>query len=713
MLVPSPAPLPALRPAAPRRRSRLVPALMATVLVCLAGLPGPRAHDLTPEAAAHIAGTWRLLAVAASDTWRSLDTVLSPVIGVRGRFELARAAGTLQLLLGGVGDEASAPWAVAEAQARRLGREALALDALRVQVEMQLSGGNYGAADALTAQLLERARAAGNGAFQASAEGFLGILARRHGELEAARQHQENALALRRALGDDAGIAQALANLGTVYRDLGDFARALDLQLEALDLRRRLGLGERVDLSYRNIALLYREIEDAEQARANFSAALAAAEARHDPASLATVLGSFASFCNDNGEPNAALRMAQQALAIDERLGNRPYVGLDLVEISRAELTLGDSESAREHLHQALAIGRPLNHREIVGNALLQLGKLALQADEPRAARPPLDEAIALLDAAQLKPQLVEALGVRQQLAERDGATALALQLATRRAALREELLGARAGRQLAALRARYERAEADQRIRLLNLDNEMQGMRLRQQTLLRNLGLAVIAVLAVLAVVLAQRYRVSRRLNRALEQKNAEISAHEAALQNANELLSAKADELYQAAITDPLTGAYNRGYLLRELDERLRRCAAERRPLALLLIDFDHFKQINDQHGHLFGDRVLASGVQVMRQWLEPRDLLGRYGGEEFVVILDGVDLDRAAAHGERLRERMAQALADAIGAKRPLTVSIGVASTEQLDDTSLEALLNAADLALYRAKAEGRNRVVRFAA
>ena len=198
-----------------------------------------------------------------------------------------------------------------------------------------------------------------------------------------------------------------------------------------------------------------------------------------------------------------------------------------------------------------------------------------------------------------------------------------------------------------------------------------------------------------------------------ALEQKNAEISAHEAALQNANELLSAKADELYQAAITDPLTGAYNRGYLLRELDERLRRCAAERRPLALLLIDFDHFKQINDQHGHLFGDRVLASGVQVMRQWLEPRDLLGRYGGEEFVVILDGVDLDRAAAHGERLRERMAQALADAIGAKRPLTVSIGVASTEQLDDTSLEALLNAADLALYRAKAEGRNRVVRFAA
>ncbi len=106
MLVPSLAPPPALRSAAPRRRSRLVPALVAIVLVCLAGLPGPRAHDLTPEAAAHIAGTWRLLADAAAGGWRSLDTLLPPLIGVRGRLELARLAGTAQSLLGGVGAEA-------------------------------------------------------------------------------------------------------------------------------------------------------------------------------------------------------------------------------------------------------------------------------------------------------------------------------------------------------------------------------------------------------------------------------------------------------------------------------------------------------------------------------------------------------------------------------------------------------------------------------
>src|SRR3569623_1224778 len=403
----------------------------------------------------------------------------------------------------------------------------------------------------------ELATRSGNGLYQATAEGYLGALARRRGQLDAARQHQENALALRRALDDDAGTAQALSNLGTVYCDQCDFARALELQLQALDMRRKLGHSERIDLSYRNIALLYREIEDAEQARANFSQALAAAGERDDPAALATVLGSFASFSNDTGEPNAALRMARQAQAIDQSLGNKPYVALEYIEIGRALLTLGQSDEAAASLHEALKIGRELQHSELTGSALLYHG-------------------------------------------------------------------------QQATLRARYERAEADQRIRLLGLDGEVQSLRLRQQTLLRNIGFVAVVLLTLLAIILGHRYRLTRRLNQELSHKNAEISAHEIALQAINTKLSEQASELYHAAITDPLTSAFNRGHLLRQLDERLRRCKAEKRPLAILLIDFDHFKQINDQHGHLFGDRVLANGVQVMCQWLDPVMLLGRYGGE-----------------------------------------------------------------------------------
>jgi diguanylate cyclase (GGDEF)-like protein len=697
-------------PARPRRFAPLL-ALAVAALVVVAGMRMPLAGEFSPEQAARIAALSRQLAHAGTAAWQEADFLLGPVLGDRGRLGLAHLAGDAQWLLGNVGPGAAAPWAVMERSARRLGRTDAALDALREQIEMRLGGGDYASVEQLSLAMQELAVRGGRGLYQATAEGYLGVVARRRGQLDAARQHQENALALRRALEDEAGTAQALANLGTVYRDQGDFARALDLQLQALKLRQHLGGGERIDLSYRNIALLYREIEDAEQARANFVQALEAAQARHDPAALATVLGSFASFSNDTGEPNAALRMARQAQAIDESLGNRPYVGLESIEVGRALLTLGQTEEAGTALHEALKIGRELRHSEITGSALLYLGQLALRENRLALARAPLDEALHLLDDAKLKPQLAEALAVRQQLAEREDQAAAALELSKRHAALREELLGTKASRQLATLRARYERAEADQRIQLLNLDSEVQSLRLRQETVLRNVGFVAVVLLALLALVLARRYRLTRRLNQALSQKNAEISAHEAALEAINAKLSAHAGELYQAAITDPLTGAYNRGHLLRQLDERLRRCNAERRALAILLIDFDHFKQINDQHGHLFGDRVLANGVQVMRQWLEPLNLLGRYGGEEFIVILENQDLEHAAALGERLRERVAQALAEAIGASQPLTVSIGVASNEQT--LELEALLNAADLALYRAKAEGRNRVVRFAA
>ena len=265
-------------------RSRLVPGPDGDVLVCLAGLPGPRPRPDSPEAARTSPAPGACFAGAASGHLAQPGHGAQPADPACGRFELARAAGTLQLLLGGGATRPVLPWRWRR-QARRLARGRPLLDA-RAQVEMQLSG-NYGAADALTAQLLERPGRQAMNCLQASAEGFPASW-RRHGELEAARQ-KETPWPCAARLGDDAGIPRPRPTSARFIATRRLRPRA-GPAAGGTDLRRRLGLGERVDLSYRNIALLYRGIEDAEQARANFSAALAAAEARHDPASLATVL---------------------------------------------------------------------------------------------------------------------------------------------------------------------------------------------------------------------------------------------------------------------------------------------------------------------------------------------------------------------------------------------------------------------------------------
>ncbi|MGE3179781.1 MAG: GGDEF domain-containing protein [Vicinamibacterales bacterium] len=162
------------------------------------------------------------------------------------------------------------------------------------------------------------------------------------------------------------------------------------------------------------------------------------------------------------------------------------------------------------------------------------------------------------------------------------------------------------------------------------------------------------------------------------------------------------------EAATVDPLTGLRNRRWLDEAFERQAERTRRVGRSLSLLMIDVDHFKPINDQCGHLVGDAVLRHLAQVLAGSLRPQDLLARFGGEEFAVLLPGVERPQALSVAERLRHAVEQAPAAPGGGNRPrVTVSVGVA-TRGADEpeTSTATLLERADRALYRAKQDGRN-------
>jgi diguanylate cyclase (GGDEF)-like protein len=166
-------------------------------------------------------------------------------------------------------------------------------------------------------------------------------------------------------------------------------------------------------------------------------------------------------------------------------------------------------------------------------------------------------------------------------------------------------------------------------------------------------------------------------------------------------------AEQLRQASLTDGLTGAFNRVGLSQLAPRMVRRAQMAGTSLALLMVDADDFKRINDRHGHLVGDEVLRRLVQQLRELLRPSDLIARYGGEEFVLLLADVDPPGAQAVAERLRAAVEQHGVSTQAGPLPLTVSIGVGLASQVG-YDLSGLLRAADAAVYRAKAEGRNRV-----
>ncbi len=572
-----------------------------------------------------------------------------------------------------------------------------------------LSEGDYARCRELAGDLLTLGMQTGSPRWTAAAERFLGIVARRRGQLADAIQHQQQVLLIGRDSNDPISIAQALNDLSTIHRDRGDLALALDAALEALQIR--LKTGDSVAIAYRNLALLYREIEDIDEARNYFRKALDLA-ADGNPATYGSVLGPYASLLNESGEHAAALDAASEALAIDTALADPAHQAFEHLEIGRAYFGIRSFDKATAELETALSLGRSLGQREIIARALLHLAEIAMRANEHAVARGRVDEALSILESSRLMPQLAQAYALREQLARAENDYPAALRFAHKHAAEREASLGLRIGRQLAAVEVRNQREHEAQRIELLSKDNQLQAAQIEKQNLQRRDFLLVTTMLVALLLALVWRFHSSILHNRALASSNAKIERQRIALDEANRLLERRAHELHHAAITDSLTGVANRGHALERLGDLVAQSLHSVQDLSLLLIDFDHFKQINDRHGHLFGDSVLVSGVSAMRGCLRDGDLIGRFGGEEFLIALPGSSAAAADTIAERVRDQVSESLQREPG-RIAVTISIGIASLSALQGPpSVKALLEAADAALYAAKRAGRDRVRHFA-
>ncbi|MCC7043520.1 MAG: diguanylate cyclase [Acidobacteria bacterium] len=165
----------------------------------------------------------------------------------------------------------------------------------------------------------------------------------------------------------------------------------------------------------------------------------------------------------------------------------------------------------------------------------------------------------------------------------------------------------------------------------------------------------------------------------------------------------------LQQQATHDSLTGLWNRGMIHEQLGRELKRAARSGEPVAVIMADLDHFKQINDRYGHAAGDEVLRQASARMRGVLRDHDGISRYGGEEFLVLLPQTGIDAALAIAERVRTAITSQPVVIGDQSLPVTLSMGLATTAE-HPAEVDPLIAAADAALYRAKAAGRNRVER---
>ena len=618
--------------------------------------------------------------------------------------EDARAVQAQALAHRGDAAGAEALWRQIAADAPGRGDTRALDEARRALAALAFQHGRYEEFTALQSQRLDDAKAHGDVRIQADARMELAILERRRGRLDEARIGLDEAIGIFRRISDRDGEGQALTHRGLVLLNQGLYAQALEALEEAQALH-RAGADVQIDRTLHYMGLLYHGLRDYEEAREHLERGLAQAQDMPDPMRAAPLLGSLARVANDADRHEAALEYAGQSHELAARFDSTPGLAYSLLERGRALLGLGHLEDARQTLEEARRLSRSIAQDRTAADATFALGRVALRAGDEAQALRLFGEAVPNYRAASDVPQMLDAYRLMIPLLRRQGEPDEAARLAELALSMQEQISGRDTSRRIALLEYRHQATDNIRHIELLRRENEIAQLRLTNQALDRRIGLGLILGLTTVATLLAWAFVRSWRARKALATGNLELEASRHALAQANAALAERAQVLAQAAITDPLTGLSNRSHVLDTLENVAAAAFAQHRGLSVLMLDVDRFKSVNDDHGHGVGDRVLRRVARLVRGMLPPQALLGRYGGEEFLLVLPGHELEAA----RRLAERIRRAVEDSTAPEEPLvTLSIGVAARTAGSDIDPDELIEDADRALYRAKESGRNRV-----
>lgn len=491
----------------------------------------------------------------------------------------------------------------------------------------------------------------------------------------------ETAVARAERAGDRALLADALALRGESRHYHGRYDEAIADLHRAYALNLDLGLKDGQRYTLNAIANVYSDanVGEYDKAIGYYRQLLKYDEAAGLTGGVATARFNIAGALEMKGELAAALQEYRRALELDTSLGNAAgkaqsarAIGALLVRLGRADEALPWIERALTHFSEVDDADNVARTRLARAAALRALGRLRetvidLEFAERHFRAGANPRQLARVHASQA--DVHAALGDWKRAYEASAAHRQVQDELDRRA--REQ--------QTMRLRVQFDTARKEQENRALLIENAHRGEALRNAERVRSLQRLAILLGATLLILLAAM---------ALQQVN-------------------RGRRLKLLAMTDELTGLPNRRHILEFFERALRAAREQGGALSVIAFDVDHFKRVNDRHGHHGGDRALQRIAQVAQASLPEGARVGRMGGEEFLAVLPGVDAASAMAAAERLRLAVAEADLDGRRMEERITVSLGVVAAGPDDDS--EALLKRADGALYRAKREGRDRAV----
>lgn len=497
------------------------------------------------------------------------------------------------------------------------------------------------------------------------------------GDVAKASTFMEQAVQVATETKDDEMLAQALYSRGGLVGIQGNFANGLaDLQ-KAKVLYERLNMPLHALTVLNNIAILYSRMSDYPKALEIYSTTLKGQRKAGLRRDSALTLHNIGRSNEHMGQWEKALQAFNESLSISRDIDYARGEAYALRGIAAAKAGLGDPREALMILDEATKLQKQISDASLAariqlsrGRALYLLNRYNESASALEQARRYFAQAEAVIDLGATYEELAKVNAAQ-------GLWRIAYDYRSQAQGIEQTLFRNRFDQRFATLKVEFDTAAKEKENELLTRENQANERALTQERSVKKLQAAVIGLGALLLVVLGAVAWHQRRTSLSMR----------------------------SLAMTDELTEVPNRRAVLRRLEQVVER---EPEPCAVLIIDIDHFKSINDKHGHPEGDQALKLVATKLKQLAQPPAVMGRLGGEEFIVVLPNTSLEGARIAAEIYRTQVMTLDAQRWREDHRITISIGL-SVSQPGVDSLIAILQRADAALYAAKQAGRNCVM----
>ncbi len=512
------------------------------------------------------------------------------------------------------------------------------------------------------------------------------IVAMKKGETDNALKMFKKAYSLLLKTDDLSKKAGVLNNIALIYYSKGEYTKALQNMLSAKDIYESIGDEKGKAVTLVSIGNIYNLLEDHKQGKKYFTEALKINEKTQDFNLQTACLVNLGLISLQNKDSIGAENYIKKALKLTEKTGNKDYKAVCLNNMGDVKVQQKKYKEALIYYKSALRIFKDLKLESRYSFCYLNLGKTYLKTNKLKKAENALLKGYNLSKKYSQKKYTQDCCEALSTLYDKKQNHQKAFKYFKEYVQIKNQLLSAQKINKIKAINQKAEAEKKANEIALLKKDREINRLKMKKQQLQIYLMLGFLVLVLIVLGMLLKKYFFRIKTTAQLEKAYKKMES---------------------LAKYDPLTNLHNRLSAMERVEIEMVRMGRTWKPFGIMIIDIDNFKAINDTYGHLAGDEVLKAISSALKNSVRKQDIVSRWGGEEFFIMLPDTDLEGTAHLAEKIRFTIEQTKFKFQNHIMQLTVTIGVSTYDTPAPFNL--ILSKADKALYFGKENGKNKVV----